>query len=191
MWHSNVYVGTSQNNAYPYCVQHMSSAYTEAYSCFFSSGWHSFNVTTGKVSIYNCIVVGGIDTSGACLVKHVNSLHDGPFNAKGGAQIWVTGMKWTEESTNVDVWFTLTGTGSQIIVSNSKAATNTISPVVNVGNQTVFKAFNSEFTNNATNGDTITGPSTVTVYLYYCVLSKDVSGVQTGDSIYIKNVSSE
>lgn len=183
MWHS--IISTDR-----YSVTHESSQYTEVYNSLFGSNLHTFQISSGFVNVYNCTLAGGMDISGG-IVKHVNSFHDGPFNASSGAKVWVSGMKWTEEPGATDVWFELSGINSQIIVSNSKAAVNSTPQVVSVGEGTIFKAFNSEFTNRVIGGPTIVGPSSVTVYLYYCVLSSNVTGVQTADSTYKYGVDSD
>lgn len=175
MWQSTI-------NTNAECLLHYSSQYSEFYNCILTSNGHTMDITSGTVNIYNSQTVGGIIASGnTTKVKHVESFHDGTLGVEQGAYMWISGMKWGEwvpnpSSGNIDIVFELSGTGSKIVVSNSRAGAQVASYVANVGNGCILKAFNSEF-NNLGSGATITGNNGVTVYLYYCALNKNVTNV--------------
>lgn len=142
-------------------------------------------INSGTVDIYNCQTVGGIFAYGSStLVKHVDSFHDGTLSVDAGATMYVAGMKWGERP-GIDVLFSISGS-SKMIVTNCKAGvTGLVSYVVTVNSMNaIFKAYNSEFIQKGS-GLTITGVSGAVVYLYYCVLNKDINSViHSSDSIY-------
>ena len=174
-----------------YCIDHQSTAYTEAYNSFIVGG-AACNCTAGIINLYVCQIVGRIDAYNSSKVKHVDSFHAGSINSYDSSTIWVSGLGWAEESQSV-VTFFLSGSGSKIIVTNSRANVSSNSTYVVYVNSTsaIFKAFNSQF-NNPGSGATITGVSGATVYLYYCVMNKDISTVsKSSDSVYIVSANSE
>ncbi len=193
MWQSDVTITPPDGDFdHGFCIHHLSSAYSEAYNSFLSSKRSSIQAENGFLNLYNCQTVGGVRAKGYANLKHVNSFHDGRFITWDHASMWVTGMKWGEES-GIDVFFELYNS-SRIIVANSKAGvTNGVPNVVYLDSNTViFKAFNSEF-NNLGGGSSIVGPSTnYYVYLYYCVLRGALSNISaSGDSNYKVSSSSE
>lgn len=185
---TNANLRMRQSNIYSesYCVDHQSSATSETHNSIMSSNSSSFHITNGNANIYECVSVGQVLAESGAQLKYVNFFHDGHFTVETGSTIWVTNMQWGETA-GIDVLFELFDDGSKIIVSNCKAGvTGTHSWVVNVHSAgSIFKAFNSEF-NNSGSGATITGVSGATVYLYYCVMNKDISNVsKSSDSNYI------
>ncbi len=172
-----------------YCIDHRSSQYSEAYNSFLVGGACCY-CNNGVVNLYVCQTVGRIDAYNSSKVKHIDSFHAGSINSYDSSTIWVSGLGWAEEAGN-DVSFYLGGSGSKIIVANSRANVTGTSYVVYVGTTTaIFKAFNSQF-NNLGGGNTVTGVSGATVYLYYCVLDKDISVVTAGNHDYIPTGNSE
>lgn len=174
-----------------YCIDHQSTAYTEAYNSFIVGG-AACNCTAGIVNLYVCQTVGRIDAHNSSKIKHIDSFHAGSVNSYDSSTIWVSGLGWAEESGN-DVTFYLGGSGSKIIVTNTRANVSSgTSYVVDVASTSaIFKAFNSQF-NNLGSGSTITGLSGATVYLYYCVMNKDINAVSKSfDSVYLVTANSE
>lgn len=174
-----------------YCINHQSTEYTEAYDSFIVGG-AACNCTAGIINFYVCQIVGRIDAYNSSKIKHIDSFHAGSINSYDSSTIWVSGLGWAEESQSV-VTFFLSGSGSKIIVTNSRANVSSNSTYVVYVNSTsaIFKAFNSQF-NNPGSGSTITGISGATVYLYYCVMNKDINTVsKSSDSDYIVTANSE
>ncbi len=189
---SNLGIWQSQVATQYQCLMHQSTQYTQAYDCTFESSQTSMLISSGTVDIYNCQTIGGIIASGSnTLVKHVDSFHDGTLGVATGAKMYVAGMKWGERP-GIDVLFSISD-NSKMIVTNSKAGvTGAVSYVVTVNSTSaIFKAYNSEFISEGS-GSTITGVPNAVVYLYYCVLNKNVDTVTVSpDSNYDVTVNAE
>lgn len=189
---SNLGIWQSQVATSSQCLVHQSSQYIQAYDCIFQSASTSMQINAGTVNLDNCQTIGGIFASGSSTrVKHRDSFHDGTLSVDSGATMWVTGMKWGERP-GIDVLFILSG-NSKMIVTNSKAGvTGGVSYVVLVNStDAIFKAYNSEFISLGS-GATITGVPNATVYLYHCVLNKNVDTVTVSpDSNFKVTVNAE
>ncbi|MFZ1081649.1 MAG: hypothetical protein WAO19_06965 [Candidatus Kryptoniota bacterium] len=173
-----------------YCIDHQSSQYSEAYNSFLVGGACCY-CSSGVVNFYVCQTVGSINAYSSSKIKHVDSFHANQIIANDSSTIWISGMQWAEEAGN-DIQIVLNGS-SKVVLANSRAKviTNALN-VVTVNSQTAtFKAINSVIVNTGS-GATITGVSGATIYLYYCVMDKDINTVsKSSDSVYIVTTNSE